>query len=173
MQSLGFVWPRSRAELALPWSRSAKVISPDRCLGSFGQNGTTPYALGSVWPRSRAEFAPPWFVPPRSGARFAPVGFVRPDRALSLRSLGSMGVHGGCLGSFGQNSAYKNRLPPRRRRLGPIRCRLYEPSLPIGVFISFLPPISPSQTQPSKEQIGALCKQQEIYRDFFVLGLNE
>src|ERR1700730_1730255 len=83
------------------------------------------------------------------------LGFVRPDRALSLRSLGFDGIRGGCLGSFGQNSAYKNRLSRRRRRRGPFRCRLYEPSLPIGVFISFLPPISPSQTQPSEEQIGS------------------
>jgi hypothetical protein len=163
-------------------SFSQKVISR-RLPGFVGQNGTTPYALGFVWPRSRAEFAPPWvrsakirrtvrtrwvrlakiarifrtarFVCQNRRTELAPLGFVRPDRALSLRSLGFDGIRGGCLGSFGQNSAYKNRLSRRRRRRGPFRCRLYEPSLPIGVFISFLPPISPSQTQPSEEQIGS------------------
>src|ERR1700737_2850519 len=95
------------------------------------------------------------FVCQNRRTELAPLGFVRPDRALSLRSLGFDGIRGGCLGSFGQNSAYKNRLSRRRRRRGPFRCRLYEPSLPIGVFISFLPPISPSQTQPSEEQIGS------------------
>jgi hypothetical protein len=180
----GFVRPKSDKPRPFAWVRLAKTVPPRTHSGPFGQNRVlSSPLLGFVPPRSGAQFAPVGFVwlksrayfePPGSFAmELAPLGFVRPDRAPSLRSLGFDGIDGGCLGSFGQNSAYKNRLPRRRRRRAPFRCRLYEPSLPIGIFISFLPPMSPSQTQPSEEQIGALRKQQEIYRYFFILGLNE
>src|SRR3984893_12009279 len=172
---------------AIPRVRLAKIAHEfGTPLGSFSQKVISRRLLGFVWPkrhhpvRTRVRlakiariFRTARFVCQNRRMELASLGFVRPDRALSLRSLGLDGIRGGCLGSFGQNSAYKNRLSRRRRRRGPFRCRLYEPSLPIGAFISFLPPISRSQTQPSEEEIGALCKQQEIYRDFFILGLNE
>jgi hypothetical protein len=183
----GFVRPKSDKPRPFAWVRLAKTVPPRTHSGPFGQNRVlSSPLLGFVPPRSGAQFAPVGFVWLKSRAYFEPpASFAKvavgacAARVRSARSRAEFalswfdGIHGGCSGSFGQNSAYKNRLPRRRRRRAPFQCRLYEPSLPIGVFISFLPPISRSQTQPSEEEIGALCKQQEIYSDFFILGLNE
>ena len=161
-------------------SFSQKVISR-RLPGFVGQNGTTPYAVGFVWPRSRAEFAPPWvrsakirrtvrtrwvrlakiarifrtarFVCQNRRMELAPARVrsarSRAEFALSWVRWDSRPLLGFVWPKF---CVQKSAVAPTASSRGPFRCRLYEPSLPIGVFISFLPPRSRSQTQPLEEQ---------------------